>query len=114
MLQRQSSVLSLGLVGLAAVVATAATTVFMPTEANAYPRNVNQRQYNQQRRIFNGVREGEIGPREYYNLQRRAYAIEQQQRRFRNDDGRIDRYERYRLNRRLDNLSGSIYHDRHD
>jgi hypothetical protein len=113
MLQRKSSVMFLSLVGLATI-ATTATTLLMPMEANAYPRTVNQRQYNQQRRIYNGVREGNIGPREYNNLQRRSYSIEQQQRRFRNDDGRIDANERYRLNQRLNNVSDSIYRDRHD
>jgi hypothetical protein len=104
----------LAIVGLATIVTATTATLLTPMVANAYPRTVNQRQWNQQRRIYNGVRDGEIGSREYYNLQRRSDAIELQQRRFRADDGRIDPYERARLNRRLDNLSDSIYRDRRD
>jgi hypothetical protein len=119
MLHRQSTralrQLSWGAVALLGSTAVAAAATFLaPTAANAYPRNVNERQYNQQRRIWNGVYDGRISPREYNNLQRRSWAIEQQQRRYWRNDGRIDAYEREQLNRRLDRLSEDIYRDRRD
>jgi hypothetical protein len=78
------------------------------------PPSVNQRQAAQQRRILEGVKDGEISLREYYNLQRRSYAIEAQQRRDRRDGGGLSWRERYELNRRLDHLGRKIYRDRND
>jgi hypothetical protein len=89
-------------------------TVMAASAAQAYPHSVNYRQNRQQVRIYRGISQGQIGPREYANLQRRSASIELQQRRFRRDDGRIGPYERSVLNRRLDRVSRSIYEDRRD
>jgi hypothetical protein len=89
-------------------------TVMAASAAQASPHSVNYRQNRQQVRIYRGVSQGQIGPREYADLQRRSASIELQQRRFRRDDGRIDPYERSVLNRRLNRVSGSIYEDRRD
>ncbi|WP_404785449.1 hypothetical protein [Altericista sp. CCNU0014] len=92
-------------------------TLFAPLEAQAsqqVPSTVNQRQANQQRRIFNGVQDDSIGPKEYRNLQRRSLSIELQQKRDRRDGGSFTAQERYHLNRRLNRVSNSIYRDRHD
>jgi hypothetical protein len=94
-----------------------AAILIAPLAAQAgqyYPHTINQRQVNQQRRIFNGVKAGQISRQEYRNLQRRSLAIQQKERRDRLDGGRFTARERYQLNQRLNNVSGSIYGDRRD
>ena len=78
------------------------------------PHTINQRQVNQQRRIFNGIKDGQINRQEYRNLERRSLSIQRQERRDRLDGGRFTAKERYQLNQRLNNVSRSIYGDRHD
>jgi hypothetical protein len=82
--------------------------------AGYYPRTVDGRQFRQQQRLYDGYVRGQLSPGEYTRLQRRAWEIELQQRRYRWNDGYISPQERYRLNRRLDRLSDSIYDQRRD
>jgi hypothetical protein len=87
----------------------------LSAQAGQYsPHTINQRQVNQQRRIFDGVKDGQISRQEYRNLERRSLAIQRQERRDRLDGGRFTARERYQLNQRLNNVSRSIYGDRHD
>lgn len=100
-----------------AVPVTFAALLIAPLSAqagDAYPRTINQRQANQQRRIFNGVKDGQITPREYRNLEQRSLSVELQQRRDIRDNDRLTPHERYELNQRLDRISHSIYRDRRD
>jgi hypothetical protein len=78
----------------------------------AYPRTINQRQANQQQRVFNGVKSGQISQQEYRNLERRSLSVELQQRRDMRDGGAYTPQERYQLNQRLNRISDSIYRDR--
>jgi hypothetical protein len=94
-----------------------AAILIAPLSAQAsqyYPHTINQRQVNQQRRIFNGVKNDQISRQEYRNLQRRSLSIQYQERRDRLDGGGFTGKERYQLNQRLNNVSRSIYGDRHD
>jgi hypothetical protein len=98
-----------------------ATTLVSPiftalsAHANQYaPRAINQRQVNQQQRIFKGVKNDQISQKEYRNLERRALSIQLQERRDRRDGGSFTPQERNRIQQRLNHLSGSIYGDRHD
>ncbi len=94
-----------------------AATLFAPWAAQAreeVPYTINQRQANQQQRIYNGVKDGEINRQEYRNLERRSLAIEQQQRRDRRDGSGLTARERAQLNQRLNRVSDAIYRDRHD
>jgi hypothetical protein len=87
----------------------------LSAQAGQYsPHTINQRQVNQQRRIFNGLKDSQISRQEYRNLQRRSLSIQLQERRDRLDGGRLTAKERYQLNQRLNNVSHSIYSDRHD
>ena len=92
--------------GLMTPLAAQANQHFSPT--------INQRQVNQQRRIFNGVKGNQLSRQEYRNLERRSLAIELQQRRDIKDGGAFTPKERYQLNQRLNRLSQSIFRDRHD
>jgi hypothetical protein len=94
-----------------------AATLITPLAAQASqhpPYSINQRQVNQQQRIFKGVKQDQISQKEYRNLERRALSIQLQERRDRRDGGSFTPQERYRIQQRLDHLSGSIYGDRHD
>ena len=94
-----------------------AATLVSPLTAQASqyaPHSINQRQINQQQRIFKGVKQDQISQKEYRNLERRALSIQLQERRDRRDGGFFTIQERDRIQQRLDHLSGSIYGDRHD
>jgi hypothetical protein len=97
------------------------TTLVLPifttlsAQANQYaPHSINQRQINQQQRIFKGVKHDQISQKEYRNLERRSLSIQLQERRDRRDGGSFTPQERNRIQQRLNHLSGSIYGDRHD
>lgn len=91
---------SIGLVSLAAA---------MPAEAR-----INQRQGHQQHRIYNGVRSGELTPRETWRLERQQGRIARYERRSRADGPGLTYRERYRLERMQDRASRNIYRQRHD
>jgi V8-like Glu-specific endopeptidase len=94
-----------------------AVTLIAPLSAQASQhclRTINQRQSHQQNRIFNGVKNDQLSRNEYNSLERRSLSIQRQERRDRLDDGAFTPLERYQLNQRLDNVSTSIYRDRHD
>jgi hypothetical protein len=87
----------------------------LSAQAHQYaPHSINQRQVNQQQRIFKGVKNDKISQKEYRNLEQRALSIQLQERRDRRDGGSFTPQERNRIQQRLDHLSGSIYSDRHD
>lgn len=76
---------------------------------------VNGRRYNQQGRIANGVRSGQLTPRETQNIQGRESGLNhtiQSERRA--GGGRLTPQQRQQIRRRQNNLSRSIYNDRHN
>ena len=91
--------LFLAAAALAATVAAAA-----PAEAQ-----VNQRQYRQQQRIYQGVDRGQISQREYFNLQRQQGRIARYEQVSRRDGGGLSRDERTRLNRMQNRASENIH-----
>jgi hypothetical protein len=76
--------------------------------------NVNRREYSQRNRIREGIRSGELTRREAGRLTHQQRRIESYERRSRLDDGRLDRYERRRLDRMLDRSGRDIYRQKHD
>ena len=86
---------------------------FSAQASEIYPHTINQRQDIQQQRIFSGIQDHQIGRREYRNLEQRERSVELQQRRDMRD-GSLSLKERYQINQRLDRISHSINHDRHD
>ncbi|MDQ8756074.1 hypothetical protein RCO27_07505 [Sphingosinicella sp. LHD-64] len=81
----------------------------MPAEAR-----INQRQGNQQHRIWHGVGTGELTAREAYRLERQQAHIARYERRSRADGPGLTGRERYRLERMQDRASRNIYRQRHD
>ena len=76
-----------------------------------HPRReeVNQRLQNQNQRIHDARREGELNARQAHRLHMADRHIRQQERRFaRHDGGHITRAEQHRLNREENKVSGQI------
>ena len=75
---------------------------------------VNERQYNQQERIYHGVRSGELTKREYIKLERQHARLARAECRMRSSGDRLSYRERARLERRQDRASHRIYRQKHD
>jgi hypothetical protein len=86
--------------------------VLTPLVAQAGP--IQNRINNQQQRIYSGVKNGSISPGEFRRLERREDRIKAAQRRDIRSGGKLTQAEKYRLNRRLNRLSNTIYRDKHD
>jgi hypothetical protein len=90
---------------------TAAEVTVIANPAAA--RSINHRQYHQSRRIYNGIRRGSLTYRESYRLYRQQGRIARLEHRYRRD-GRLSRWERRSLNRRLNHSSRLIYRLNHN
>ncbi len=76
---------------------------------------VNSRQGNQQQRITQGVRSGQLTPGETRNLQNRESSINRQAQADRAaNGGYLTGQERQQINQRQNNVSRSIYNDKHN
>lgn len=76
---------------------------------------INDRRYNQQQRIGNGIRDGQMTPGEAARAENRQASINRQVR----DDraangGRLTPQERQQINRRQNNASRQIYRENHN
>lgn len=74
---------------------------------------VNARQFNQQQRIGQGVRSGELTPRETMRLERQQAYIRGEERRYKSD-GVLTRAERADLQHDLNAADRRIYNEKHD
>jgi hypothetical protein len=93
---------------LAAVLVLSATSPALSAE-------VDRREANQQGRIAQGVRSGELTPRETARLERQEARIHREIRRERAaNGGALTPAERARVNRQQDRLSRRIYRAKHD
>jgi hypothetical protein len=91
--------------------------LLLPMAAQAQsvsPRSINVRERNQQRRIRQGVRNGELTRREARHLERREMKLNRAEWRARRSGGELTGQERWRLNRRLNRDSRAIYRQKHD
>jgi len=82
-----------------------------------HPRvnQVNRRAGNQQSRIGNGVKNGSLSPRETTNLERREASVQRQEKRdMAKNNGHLTKTEQANLNRRQNNISKSIYKNKHN
>ena len=78
----------------------------------ATPR-VTKRQANQQERIANGVKSGELTPRETQRLERQEGKVAADKAKAKSD-GVVTTKERAKLNREQNRVSRHIYHQKHD
>lgn len=77
-------------------------------------QRVNQRQCNQQKRVYNGVQSGALTQKEAAKLQRRQYQLAKTEQAFRRSGGGLTRAERVKLENGQDALSRNVYHQKHD
>lgn len=87
-----------------------------PALSHAHPphHSINWRQHQQQSRIYQGVRNGQISRREYRRLEHQEASIAREEYRFRHNDGHLGPRERARLQHRLNDASQDIYRARHN
>lgn len=94
----------------AAVLAVSTSVAMGQTSAT-----INQRKENQQDRIAQGVKSGQLTAGETRNLERREASINREERNMRRaDGGHLTRADRAGLNRRQNRVSRSIYRDKHN
>ena len=85
----------------------------LPALAGPYSPNIDQREMNQERRIYQGVRSGQISPWEFRHLENEQARFRAAEARIR-ADGRLDRSERARLTRMQDRANRDIYRYKHN
>ncbi len=85
------------------------------TVGAAQAQNVDQRHYNQQTRIDQGLRNGSMTPREARRVEFQQHSIDRQEARMRyRDGGHLNGYDRAVLQHREDRASRHIYRAKHN
>lgn len=78
-------------------------------------QSINQRKENQQDRIAQGVKRGQLTPRETRNLESREASINHEERNMRKaDGGHLTAADKAALTHRQNKVSKSIYQDKHN
>jgi hypothetical protein len=96
--------------------ATLLITIVMSLGANAalaFTSGIDQRQSNQEARIEQGVRSGELTNRESVRLVRGQVELQKMENRSKRD-GVVTNRERARLHKKASGESGRIYRNKHD
>jgi hypothetical protein len=79
------------------------------------PGEIEQRKDNQQGRIAQGVKSGQLTPGETRNLEGREAGINREERHMRAaDNGHLTKGDRAAINRRQNHVSHAIYRDKHN
>jgi hypothetical protein len=82
-----------------------------------HPRvnQVNRREQNQQNRIANGVKSGQLTPGEAARLEKKEnHIVKQEQRDMAKNNGHLTKAEQAKLNRDQNRVSKQIYRDKHN
>ena len=82
-----------------------------------HPRvnQINSREQNQQNRIANGLKSGQLTPGEAAHLERRENGLVRNEKRdMAKDGGHLTKVQQARLNRRANRVSKAIYRDKHN
>jgi hypothetical protein len=102
------------------VIALAAITVssvaaFAQTAAPVTSKTIQERKENQQDRIAQGVKSGQLTAGETANLEKRESSINKEEHNMRKaDDGHLTAADKAAINRRQNRVSKSIYKDKHN
>ena len=76
---------------------------------------INRREQNQQNRIANGVKSGQLTPREASRLERRENRLVQNEKRdMARDGGHLTKRDQAKLNREANHISKEIAKDKHN
>jgi flagellar biosynthesis/type III secretory pathway protein FliH len=101
-------------VGLLALTSTIGFAQAAPAPMQRHAATINERREHQQQRIAQGIRTGRLDARQAGRLERREASIGRQERHMRGaDGGRLNHFDRVRLNHRLNHTSRAIYRARH-
>ena len=84
-----------------------------PAEAKGL-RHVDQREYKQQKRIYAGMKNGELTRKEAKRLENKEHKLAKQEFRFRRSGNGLNKREATRLQHEQNRLSKNIYHQKHD
>jgi hypothetical protein len=77
--------------------------------------NINQRKYDQQHRIANGVKSGQLTPRETAHLEHQETAINHEEHAMRaQNNGRLTKQDRKTIHQQQNQESRRIHRDRHN
>ncbi len=77
--------------------------------------NIHQRKENQQDRIAQGVKSGQLTAGETSNLEKKESKLNKEEKDMREDDhGKLTKADRRKLNRQQNRLSRRIYKDKHN
>ncbi len=96
------------------VIAPATWAQQTPTPG-AHDHNINQRKVDQQERIGNGVRNGQLTARETGHLEHREAGINREERRMRaQDNGHLTSQDRKTIHAQQNRVSRRIYRDKHN
>jgi PPM family protein phosphatase len=82
-----------------------------------HPRvnEINQREQNQQDRIANGVKSGQLTPGETQRLERGEQRLENNEKKdMAKDNGHLTKADQQKLNREANHMSKRIYKDKHN
>jgi hypothetical protein len=110
------SLIGVGLLALTSTIgfAQAAPMRSASADVHRHAATINQRREHQQQRIGQGIRTGRLNARQSARLERREASIGRQVRHMRaSSHGRLNRFDRVRLNRRLNRTSRAIYRAKH-
>jgi hypothetical protein len=92
-----------------------AQTTTTPTPAPAKPATINQRKENQQDRIAQGVKSGQLTAGETAHLEHQEAGINKEERGMRaQDNGKLSKQDRKTLNKQQNQESRRIYRDKHN
>lgn len=80
-----------------------------------FAQNIHQRKVNQQKRIAQGVKSGQLTPGETAKLEHQQRSINHEERNMRKaDNGHLTRTDRRQLTRRQNRASANIYAKKHN
>jgi hypothetical protein len=86
-----------------------------PASAPVTGQSISQRKENQQDRIANGVKSGELTAGETANLEKKESSLNQEEHDMRKlDDGHLTNADKATLNQQQNKLSNQIYDDKHN
>jgi hypothetical protein len=111
-----SLIMSLTNLALVASLALAPAAIFaQTTPPGQHDYNINQRKENQQDRIAQGVKSGQLAAGETSRLERQEAGINREERGMRaQDDGHLTRSDRATLHQQQNQESRRIYRDKHN
>ena len=103
------------ILGAILVLAPAAATFAQTATTAAPPQTINQRKTDQQDRIGNGVKSGQLTARETSHLEHQEAGINKEERGMRaQDNGKLTRQDRKTINHQQNQESRRIYRDKHN